>query len=240
MLNTLRKIMQTGIVTEKWQTENVSSRFRGKVIVRNEACLKCGKCAEVCPTGAIEITGKQPVVNNKLCIFCGRCQQFCNNGAIYNGGDYKLAEKKATDDLSNGLRKKISRVLGRSLSIRHVDVGSCNACDWEMVALGNPLYDLSQYGINFVASPRHADMLMVTGMVTRNLTEALLKTYEATPAPKLIVAVGTCATGGGTFGKSYAVRGAVDDIVPVDIYIPGCPPRPQALIHGLMLALDRL
>ncbi|MGI6091713.1 MAG: NADH-quinone oxidoreductase subunit NuoB [Veillonellaceae bacterium] len=240
MLETLRKIVQTGIVTEKWDKGNTPARFRGGVTVKAESCRKCGICAKVCPAGAIDEADGLPFVDSDKCIFCGRCQQFCETGAIYHTADYKLAHKAEVEQLGTALSKKITRILGRSLAIRHVDVGSCNACDWEMVALGNPLYDLSQYGINFVASPRHADLLMVTGMVTRNLTKALLETYKATPNPKLVVAVGSCAAGGQTFGKSYAIRGGADALVPVDVYIPGCPPRPQALIHGLLLAVDRL
>jgi Ni,Fe-hydrogenase III small subunit len=122
-----------------------------------------------------------------------------------------------------------------------VDIGSCNACDFEMTHMyTNPVYDLQQYGIDFVASPRHADMLMVTGVVTRNSTQSLRMTYEATPSPKLVMAVGACACSGQVFGDSYAIRGGVDEQVPVDIYVPGCPPKPQALLHGLLLALDRL
>jgi Ni,Fe-hydrogenase III small subunit len=109
-----------------------------------------------------------------------------------------------------------------------------------MAALNNPIYDLQQYGIDFVASPRHADMLMITGVVTRNLTQALTMTYEATPAPKIVMAVGACAASGKVYGNSYAIRGAADTVVPVDVYVPGCPPRPAALIYGLLLALDRL
>lgn len=240
MLETLRKIVQTGIVTENWDKNMVPARFRGGVAVKAKDCCSCGICAQECPVGAIELVDKRPVVDNNKCIFCGRCQQVCETGAIYHTAECKLAHKAEVEQMGSVLRKKITRILGRSLAIRHVDVGSCNACDWEMVALGNPLYDLSQYGISFVASPRHADLLMITGMVTRNLTKALLETYKATPNPKIVVAVGSCAAGGQTFGQSYAIRGGADSLVPVDVYIPGCPPRPQALIHGLLLAVDRL
>ena len=109
-----------------------------------------------------------------------------------------------------------------------------------MTALTNPVYDIQQYGIDFVASPRHADMLMVTGTVTRNLLQALVMTYDATPSPRLVMAVGSCAAGGRTYGENYAIVGAVDKVVPVDVYVPGCPPRPQALLYGLMLVLDKL
>ena len=147
--------------------------------------------------------------------------------------------------LQNLFTKKACRKLdggkpGRSIQIRHLDCGSCNGCDFEMAALLNPVYDIQRFGLDFVASPRHADMLMVTGVVTRNLTQALLMTYEATPAPRLVMAVGACAASGRTFGDTYAIRGGADALVPVDIYVPGCPPRPQALLYGLLLSLDRL
>ncbi len=136
--------------------------------------------------------------------------------------------------------ERMKRVLGKSVHIRHVDSGSCNGCDWEMTHLLNSIYDVQRLGFDFVASPRHADFLMVTGGVTRNLETALRRTYAATPEPRVVVAVGTCACSGGVFQDSYAVAGGVDKIVPVQVYIPGCPPRPQALIQGLMLALDKM
>jgi len=128
--------------------------------------------------------------------------------------------------------------LGRSLSIRHVDAGSCNGCELEIQALGNAFYDLERFGLRFVASPRHADVLLVTGPVTHNMREALERTYAATPAPKWVIASGACARDGGCFAGSYAVAGGVGDIVPVDLHIPGCPPSPAALLNGL-LALMR-
>jgi Ni,Fe-hydrogenase III small subunit len=138
------------------------------------------------------------------------------------------------------LHEKIKNIFGRSLSIREVDAGSCNACEVEVNALSNPIYDMERFGINIVASPRHADMLLVTGPVTRNMELALLKTYNATPEPKLVAAMGSCACNGGIFGETYASGGGLDRFMPVDVYIPGCPPRPQAVIFGLMVAIDRL
>ena len=137
-------------------------------------------------------------------------------------------------------RAEIHRVLGRSLAIREVDAGSCNGCELEIIALNNPVYDIERFGIHFVASPRHADMLLVTGPVTRNMELALRKTYDATPDPKVVVAVGACGISGGIFGTNYATRGGVDQVIPVDVYIPGCPPRPEALLHGILLAVGRL
>ena len=130
-------------------------------------------------------------------------------------------------------------MLGRSLAIREVDAGSCNGCELEIVALNNPVHDIERFGIHFVASPRHADMLLVTGPVTRNMELALRKTYDATPDPKVVVAVGACGISGGIFGTNYATRGGVDQVIPVDVYIPGCPPRPEALLHGILLAVGR-
>jgi Ni,Fe-hydrogenase III small subunit len=128
--------------------------------------------------------------------------------------------------------------LGRSLSIREVDAGSCNACELEIHAVNNPVYDLERFGIRFVASPRHADVLLVTGPVSLNMAEALKRTYDATPAPKWVVAMGDCARDGGCFAGSYAVLGGAHTVVPVDLHIPGCPPSPMALLSGLLALLD--
>jgi Ni,Fe-hydrogenase III small subunit len=133
----------------------------------------------------------------------------------------------------------VSKVLGRSLHIRQVDAGSCNGCEIEIVGLNSPVYDLERFGIHFVASPRHADMLLVTGPVTRNMELALRKTYAAMPEPRLVVAVGACGCSGGIFGQNYATRGGVDAVLPVDVYIPGCPPNPHALLQGILLAIGR-
>jgi len=135
------------------------------------------------------------------------------------------------------LESRIKKLFGRSLAVREVDAGSCNACELELIALSNPVYDIERFGIHVVASPRHADVLFVTGPVTRNMELALKKTYEATPAPKLVVAIGDCAACGGIYKGSYAVVGGVGDVVPVDLVIPGCPPRPVDILLALLKAL---
>lgn len=132
------------------------------------------------------------------------------------------------------------RLLGRAVGIRQVDAGSCNGCEIEIGGLGGPIYDLEQFGLHFVASPRHADLLLVTGPVTRNMEVPLRKTWEATPDPKLVVAVGDCARDCGVFAGSYAVAGSVDAIIPVDVIVHGCPPDPVAILHGILTALGRL
>src|SRR5271169_693360 len=149
------------------------------------------------------------------------------------------ADDAALAELAAKVDGAARRRLGRSLSIRQVDAGSCNGCELEIHALNNAFYDLERFGLRFVASPRHADVLLVTGPVTRNMHEALERTYQATPDPKWVVAVGDCAADGGMFAGSYAVAGGVDAIVPVDLHIRGCPPTPLQLLQGLLALLQR-
>lgn len=136
------------------------------------------------------------------------------------------------------LNDEVLRLLGRALAIRHVDAGSCNGCELEIHALNNPYYNIEGLGIKFVASPRHADLLLVTGPVSRNMEEALRRTYDATPEPKLVVAVGDCGCDGGIFGESYASRGRVANVIPVDVAVPGCPPTPTALMQAILTAVS--
>jgi len=150
------------------------------------------------------------------------------------------ADDAAIAELAKNVEKAAQARLGRSLSIRQVDAGSCNVCELEIHALANAFYDLERFGLRFVASPRHADVLMVTGPVTKNMREALKRTYNATPDPKWVVAVGGCAADGGIFKGSYACVGGVSDVVPVDLHIPGCPPSPRALLKGLLALLEHV
>jgi Ni,Fe-hydrogenase III small subunit len=147
-------------------------------------------------------------------------------------------DKDALAELAKSVNRAARAKLGRSLSIRQVDAGSCNGCELEIHALNNAFYDLERLGLRFVASPRHADVLMVTGPVTRNMREALLRTYNATPDPKWVVAVGACAVDGGIFAGSYAVAGGVKETIPVDLHIRGCPPSPTELLKGLIALLE--
>ena len=148
------------------------------------------------------------------------------------------SDKAALAELAKSVKRAARARLGRSLSIRQVDAGSCNGCELEIHALNNAFYDLERFGLRFVASPRHADVLLVTGPVTKNMREALLRTYDATPDPKWVVAVGGCAVDGGIFAGSYAVAGGVKDVIPVDLHIRGCPPSPIELLKGLIALLD--
>ncbi|HLL26585.1 MAG TPA: NADH-quinone oxidoreductase subunit B family protein [Xanthobacteraceae bacterium] len=148
------------------------------------------------------------------------------------------AGEAAAEELAKTLADTARRVLGRALSIREIDAGSCNGCELEIHALNNPVYDLERFGLKFVASPRHADVLLVTGPVTANMKTALERTYHATPAPKWVVATGDCACTGGLFKGSYACVGAVENVIPVDLRIPGCPPRPVEILQGLVALLE--
>ena len=160
--------------------------------------------------------------------------------AVSGRGQDAIGGRPEFEASGGELQALIHQVLGRSLHIREVDAGSCNGCEIEIVGLDSPVYDIERFGIHFVASPRHADLLLVTGPVTRNMELALRKTYDAMPAPRLVVAVGACGCSGGIFGQNYASCGGVDRVIPVDVYIPGCPPNPHALLQGIRLAIGRL
>jgi formate hydrogenlyase subunit 7 len=149
------------------------------------------------------------------------------------------AEDQEVEATGRGLRRQIQRLFGRSLHVRHVDAGSCNACESEVKLLTSPYYDVHRLGIFFTPSPRHADLLLVTGPVTRAMEAPLRQAYEAMPDPRLVVAVGACACGGGIFGPSAFTRGGLAQVLPVDVFVPGCPPSPLTLIHALLLALGR-
>ena len=149
-------------------------------------------------------------------------------------------EDRQIELIAGHIEERARNLLGRSLHIREVDAGSCNGCEIEITALSNPYYDLERFGLHFVASPRHADCLLVTGPVTRNMAEPLRLTYEATPDPKIVIAVGDCAHNCGVFRGSYAVAGSVADIIPVDVIVPGCPPEPADILRGILTAIDRL
>lgn len=207
-------------------------------------CIFCGLCAEV--DKAIRMTN--------VCRCAARRREELITGASYDlkpcGGHEKMVSlspsglKPQSDELLEKIGQKIKerakKMFGRSLHIREVDAGSCNGCEIEIVNLTGPIYDIERFGIHFVASPRHADMLLVTGPVTRNMELALKKTYDAAPDPRLVVAVGACGCSGGIFGKNYATCGSVDSVIPVDVFIPGCPPNPYALLHGIFLAMQPL
>lgn len=220
------------------------SEERRRVTIDYGLCIYCGECAAADDSGAVKITRDFELAVRERSDLVTMAEYPITSdgrqGELASISQRPAMERGSLTPLGSKLQQRIHNILGRSLAIREVDAGSCNGCEMEISALNNPVYDLERLGIHFVASPRHADMLLVTGPVTRNMEIALLKTYRATPDPKLVVAVGACGISGGIFGNNYATLGGVDTVVPVDVYIPGCPPRPQALIHGILLALGRM
>jgi Ni,Fe-hydrogenase III small subunit/formate hydrogenlyase subunit 6/NADH:ubiquinone oxidoreductase subunit I len=215
-----------------------------KVTVDYGLCVFCGLCAEASSDQAVRITQEFALATSDRRNLVLSAEYTLNADRTHRGlrkVDRQLVNAETdADSLGQKAREAIQKILGRSLAIREVDAGSCNGCELEIVALNNPIHDIERFGIQFVASPRHADMLLVTGPVTRNMELALLKTHQAMADPKVVVAVGACGISGGIFGVNYASLGGVDKVLPVDVYIPGCPPRPQALLHGILLAVGRL
>jgi Ni,Fe-hydrogenase III small subunit len=261
MLTALLNSLRTGVVTIRYPAEPAQppARFRGAPQVRPGAVLAALPPASICPSGAIASAPSSYAIDRARCLYCGRCAEASLDGAIELGRQVELGARKRESLVlevesdaagravappapppAEQVAKTIRRTLGRSLQLRHLDSGSCNACDWELAALLNPVYDVRRLGIDFVASPRHADGVMVTGPMTRNLETAARRTYEAVPEPRVVIAVGACACSGGIAGRSYACAGGVAEILPVDVFIPGCPPRPEAIIFGILLAVGRV
>jgi Ni,Fe-hydrogenase III small subunit/formate hydrogenlyase subunit 6/NADH:ubiquinone oxidoreductase subunit I len=215
-----------------------------KVTVDYGLCIFCGLCAEASSDQAVRITQEFELATADRRNLILTAEYTLNADRTHR--KLRKVDRQSVnamtdvERLGEKARERIHKLLGRSLAIREVDAGSCNGCELEIVALNNPIHDIERFGIQFVASPRHADMLLVTGPVTRNMELALLKTHQAMAEPKVVVAVGTCGISGGIFGVNYASLGGVDKALPVDVYIPGCPPRPQALLHGILLGIGRL
>src|ERR1017187_8614208 len=265
MLRILVNALRTGVVTTRYPAEPsvTPARFRGLPVLQTGRQLPP---PSVHPAGALSERVDDGHAHVDLdvarCVFCGRCAEGEWAGAVKIGREFELSARRRDDlvvrafpdgvavDVSEpaltddenaaAASSEIRRVLGRSLHLRHLDAGSCNACDWELAALLNPVYDVRRLGIDFVASPRHADGVVVTGPVTRNLETAVRRTVEAVPEPRIVIAVGACAASGGIAPEGYASAGGVDKVLPVDVYIPGCPPRPEAIIFGILVALGSL
>lgn len=224
-------------------------RFRGLPLLEPAKCPDgCRSCIEVCPTGAM-LKGAQGLqLDLGRCLFCTECEEACPAGTIRFGHDYRLATR-ARDHLllrdraltlARALDARSRRLFGRSLKLRQVSAGGCNGCEADVNVLNTIVFDLGRFGIQFVASPRHADGLLITGPVTENMRSALRKTYDAVPAPKLVVAVGACAISGGPYRDHAEVHNGADTVVPVDLYIPGCPPHPVTILDGLLRLLGRI
>ena len=225
-------------------------RFRGRPTMDVAKCPDgCQGCAAACPTQAVRLADRVSIDLGR-CLFCTDCMTACPEQAIAYDTDYRLAVRQRTDlvvpqdqqgpHLAAALDARLKRLFGRSLKLRQVSAGGCNACEADVNVLGTIGWDLGRFGIQMVASPRHADGLLITGPVTRNMELALRKTYDAVPGPKVVIAVGACAISGGPYVDHPQVNNGADAIVPVDLYVPGCPPHPMTILDGLLRLLGRI
>lgn len=249
MLSLLRRRLRLATATSAWPAVQPGAIGRAQPVFDAARCDLNGACARACPVEAISV-GTTFALDRARCISCSRCIEVCPTGALAEALAFvapgrtrrELVEPPPRSLATNGeeLAVRAHRVLGRSLHVRHLDAGSCNGCDWEINATTNAVHDIQRFGIDFVASPRHADVLLVTGTVTRGLEIAARRTYDAMSAPRLVVAVGACASSGSPYPSGYASGAGAADILPVDVFIPGCPPRPEAIMEGLLLAVGRI
>lgn len=227
----------------------IPERYRGEPELAPDKCVAgCGACVAVCPVGALALENGAIRLDLGKCLFCGDCAAACPTGAIRFTRDHRVAARRRSEliagtaerRLAQALDEKMKSLFGRSLKLRQVSAGGCNACEADTNVLSTIVFDLGRFGIQFVASPRHADGLLITGPVTENMAPALKKTYDALPEPRLVIAVGACAISGGPYAGHAEVRSGAAAVVPVDLYVPGCPPHPVAILDGLLRLLGRL
>lgn len=218
--------------------KNVKMRenFKGKPQINTNKCTNCNMCSSICPTGAI--SGQK--IDLGKCIFCLECQRICPNSAINYTTNNKMGATNREDLITDGkldpikVKEEIQKTFGHSLKLRQVSAGGCNSCEMELNATSNANFDIGRFGIEFVASPRHADGIVITGPITKNMKEALEKTYQAVPDPKIIILVGACAISGGIYQNSTEIDRTFLENHKVDLYIPGCPAHPLVIINAII------
>ena len=254
MLRTLRARLEQGYRTMPYPNgppPDLPKNFAGRPEVDSSKCVAgCDQCTQVCPTQAIQVAPdtRQLSLDTGRCLFCRECEQACGAGAVWFSREFRMAASSrqalvVTDHSplpEVEIDGAIQRILGRSLKLRQVSAGGCNACEADTNVLNTVGWDLGRFGIQFVASPRHADGLLITGPVTQNMRLALEKTYQAVPSPKIVIAVGACAIAGGPYVDHPEVHNGAASVVPVDVFVPGCPPHPLTILHALLAVVGRL
>ncbi len=243
MLKILKNKKEQGCKTSKYPKEPISlyKRYRGMPEINTGCSLEIvERCAEICPQEAIDAGNK--TIDLGRCTFCGSCETVEEGGFVHFSQNFELGAANRRDlivagslpALADHAKQHFKKLFGRSLQLRQVSAAGCNACEADTNVLNTPFFDLSRFGIDFVASPRHADGIHVTGPISHNMKQALFDTFEAVPSPKVVIASGACAISGGPFYGSSEVVGDLNSLIPVDLYIPGCPPHPLTTLHALL------
>lgn len=243
MLKIIKNKMEQGCKTSKYPAEPISiyQRYRGMPVINKECRAEIiQQCVGICPQDAIDPHNK--TIDLGKCTFCGQCEiegegefvRFSQNFELGTASRDALVTDGGLPQLADHSKQHFKKLFGRSLQLRQVSAAGCNSCEADTNVLNTPFFDLTRFGIDFVASPRHADGIHVTGPVSRNMTKALLDTYEAVPSPKVVIASGCCSISGGPFYGSDEIVGDLNSLLPVDLYIPGCPPHPMTTLHALL------